>query len=118
MKSRLPAGFGGGPQNMQGMIKQAQKMQDEMARVTEQIEAMEFTATVGGGAVEITMTGKKEVKALTIKPEVVDPEDVEMLQDLLIAAYNEVMAKVETTSSEMMSKVTGGFNMPGLPGMF
>lgn len=103
---------------MQGMMKQAQKMQDEMAKVTEQVEVMEFTATVGGGAVEITMTGKKEVKALTIKPEVVDPEDVEMLQDLLIAAYNEVMAQVEATSSEMMSKVTGGFNVPGMPGMF
>ncbi len=103
---------------MQGMMKQAQKMQDEMAKVTEQVEAMEFTATVGGGAVQITMTGKKEVKALNIKPEVVDPEDVEMLQDLLIAAYNEVMAQVETTSTELMSKVTGGFNVPGMPGMF
>ncbi len=118
MKSRLPKGYGGGAQNMQGMIKQAQKMQDNMAEVTEQLEAMEFSATVGGGAVEITMTGKKEVKALSIKPEVVDPEDIEMLQDLLIAAYNEVMAKVDTTSSEMMSKVTGGFNVPGMPGMF
>ncbi|MFA9381922.1 MAG: YbaB/EbfC family nucleoid-associated protein, partial [Acetanaerobacterium sp.] len=79
---------------------------------------MEFSATVGGGAVEITMTGKKEVKALSIKPEVVDPEDVEMLQDLLIAAFNEVTNQVETTSGEMMSKVTGGYNMPGMPGMF
>lgn len=103
---------------MQGMVRQAQKMQDEIAKVTEQVEGMEFSASVGGGAVEITMTGKKEVKALTIKPEVVDPEDIEMLQDLLIAAYNEVMTKVENTSSEMMNKATGGFNMPGMPGMF
>ncbi len=103
---------------MQGMIKQAQKMQDEMARVTAEIEEMEFTATVGGGAVEILMTGKKEVKSLKIKPEVVDPEDIEMLQDLLVAAYNEVSAKVEAKSSEEMNKVTGGFNVPGMPGMF
>ncbi len=114
MKSRLPQGMGGGAQNMSGMIKQAQKMQDEMAKANEQIEQMEFSSTVGGGAIEIVMSGKKEVKSLTIKPEVVDPEDIEMLQDLLIAAYNEVIKKVEDTSSETMSKITGGLSIPGL----
>lgn len=114
MKSRLPQGFGGGPQNMNGMIKQAQKMQEEMAKATEQIEQMDFSATVGGGAVSILMSGKKEVKSLTIKPEVVDPEDIDMLQDLLIAAFNECMKQIEDTSSETMGKITGGLNVPGL----
>ena len=114
MKSRLPEGYGGGGQNLNGMIKQAQKMQDEMARITAEIEEMDFTSAVGGGAVEIVMSGKKEVKSLTIKPEVVDPEDVEMLQDLLIAAYNEVIRQVEEKSKTEMDKVTGGLNVPGL----
>lgn len=114
MKSRLPAGYGGGAQNMQGMIKQAQKMQERMAEVTAEIEEMNFTSTVGGGAVEIVMGGNKVVKSLTIKPEVVDPDDIEMLQDLLVAAYNEVMSQVTLKTEEEMNKVTGGMNVPGL----
>lgn len=114
MKSRLPAGYGGGAQNMQGMIKQAQKMQERMAEVTAEIDEMNFTSTVGGGAVEIVMGGNKVVKSLTIKPEVVDPDDIEMLQDLLVAAYNEVMSQVTLKTEEEMNKVTGGMNMPGL----
>lgn len=113
MKARLPQGMGGGaPSNMQGMIKQAQKMQEDMAVLQEELEAKEYTMTVGGGAVEVIVTGKKEIKSLTIKPEVVDPEDVEMLQDLIISAINEAIRNVETDSEEKMAKVTGGMNMP------
>ena len=113
MKARLPQGMGGGtPANMQGMIKQAQKMQEDMAILQEQLEATEYTTTVGGGAVEVVVTGKKEIKTLVIKPEVVDPEDVDMLQDLIISAVNEAMRNVEADSDDKMSGITGGINMP------
>ncbi|MEG0693583.1 MAG: YbaB/EbfC family nucleoid-associated protein [Oscillospiraceae bacterium] len=113
MKARLPQGMGGGaPTNMQGMIKQAQKMQEDMAVLQAELESTDYTTTVGGGAVEVIVTGKKEIKSLNIKPEVVDPEDVEMLQDLIISAVNEAMRNVEADSEEKMAKVTGGMNMP------
>ncbi len=115
MKARLPQGFGGGaPSNMQGMIKQAQKMQAEIARVQAELEAKEHTVSVGGGAVEVVMTGKKELKSLVIKPEVVDPEDIEMLQDLVISAVNEVIREIEEESNKEMEKISGGMSMPGL----
>lgn len=113
MKARLPKGMGGGaPGNMQGMIKQAQKMQADMAKLQEELEAKDYTTTVGGGAVEVTVTGKKEIKELNIKPEVVDPEDVEMLQDLIISAVNEAMRNAEADSDEQMGKISGGMKMP------
>ena len=114
MKARLPQGMGGGPQNMNQMIRQAQKMQEEMANFQSEFEEKEFKASVGGGAVEITMNGKREVTNVSIKPEVVDPEDVEMLEDLVASAVNEVLANIETESSEGMQKITGGINMAGL----
>lgn len=114
MKARLPQGMGGGAQNMQNMIKQAQKMQAEITSVQEEIENNTFTATTGGGAVEITMNGRKQVQSLNIKPEVVDKDDVEMLQDLLISAINECVKQIEETSEERMSAVTGGVSFPGL----
>ncbi|MCI5801211.1 MAG: YbaB/EbfC family nucleoid-associated protein [Oscillospiraceae bacterium] len=114
MKARLPQGYGGGPSNMQGMIRQAQKVQENMAKAQEELNAREFQVTVGGGAVEVTMTGKKELKALNIKPEVVDPEDVDMLQDLIMAAVNEVIRTIEDTTTKEMEKITGGLNVPGL----
>ena len=95
MKARLPQGYGGGASNMQGMLKQAQKMQAQIAQVQAELEEKEHTVSVGGGAVQVVMTGKKELKALTIKPEVVDPEDIEMLQDLVISAVNEVIREIE-----------------------
>ena len=112
MKARIPRNMGGGAQNMNQMIKQAQKMQDQITELQEDIEEREFSATSGGGAVEVTVTGKKTIKALTIKPEVVDPEDVEMLQDLIIAAYNEASRKLAEISAEKMSKATGGAKLP------
>lgn len=114
MKARLPAGYGGGPSNMNGMLKQAQKMQENIQAVQEEINATEFTATVGGGMVEAVMSGNKELKSLTIKPEVVDPDDIEMLQDLVISAVNEVIGKIEKTTEEKMNAVTGGASLPGL----
>lgn len=113
MKSRVPKNIGGA-QNMNSMIKQAQKMQDEITELRNDIEARDFSATSGGGAVEVVVTGAKNIKALTIKPEVVDKDDVEMLQDLIISAINEAMADVEKTTEEEMNKITGGVALPGL----
>ena len=118
MKSRLPAGFGSGPTNVQGMMKQAQKMQEDMAKLQAELDEREYTIKTGGSAVELVITGKKEVKSLTIDPEVVDPEDVEMLQDLVIAAVNEGIRTVEDTKSAEMGKIAGAFSLPGMPGLF
>ena len=114
MKARLPKGMGGGPSNMSSMLKQAQKMQEDMQKAQEELEQKEFRTSVGGGAVEAVISGKKEVKELTIKPEVVDPEDVEMLQDLIMSAINEGLRQVEEVSADEMTKITGGMNIPGL----
>jgi hypothetical protein len=115
MKARIPKNIGGGgAQNMNQMIKQAQKMQDEITALQEDIEARDFTATAGGGAVEVTLSGKKIIKSLNLKPEVVDPEDIEMLQDLIISAVNEAVNNIETTTEAEMSKITGGVSLPGL----
>ena len=108
-------GFPGGmPGNMNNLMKQAQKMQDEIVELQNEIEERDFTATVGGGAVEVVVTGKKTIKSLTIKPEVVDKDDIEMLQDLIISAVNEAVNNVEQTTEEEMSKITGGVSLPGL----
>ena len=114
MKARLPKQNQGGAQNMNAMIRQAQKMQDEISELQEEIEAREFSATAGGGAVQVVVTGKKSIKSLTIQPEVVDPEDIEMLQDLVISAINEAINNVEETTETEISKITGGVSLPGL----
>ena len=115
MKARVPKNnMGANQQNMNAMIKQAQKMQDQITRLQDDIEAREFTASVGGGNVEVVLTGKKTIKSLNIKPECVDPEDVEMLQDLVIAAINEAVSNIEKTTEEEMSAITGGVSLPGL----
>ncbi|MBR0140627.1 MAG: YbaB/EbfC family nucleoid-associated protein [Ruminococcus sp.] len=115
MKARIPKNVnGGGAQNMNQMIKQAQKMQDQITELQDDIEARDFSATAGGGAVEVVLTGKKTIKSLTLKPEVVDPEDIEMLQDLIISAVNEAVNNIENTTESEMSKITGGVSLPGL----
>ena len=115
MKARIPRNIGGGgAQNMNQMIKQAQKMQDQITELQEDIEAREFSATAGGGAVEVVLTGKQTTKTLNIKPEAVDPEDVEMLQDLIISAINEAVNNIEATTENEMGKITGGVSLPGL----
>ncbi|HIV22249.1 MAG TPA: YbaB/EbfC family nucleoid-associated protein [Candidatus Scatomorpha stercorigallinarum] len=110
-KGGFRGGYGGG-MNQANMIKQAQKMQEELRRMQEEIENSVFEATAGGGVVKAAVNGKHELTALTIDPEAVDPEDVEMLQDLVIAAVNEALRKVDEASSSGMSKLTG---MKGLP---
>ena len=114
MKARLPKGMGGGPQNMQSMIKQAQKMQADMEALQEELNAKEYDIAAGGGAVNVKINGKKEILAIDIKPEIVDPDDIETLSDTLVAAVNEAIKKVEDVNSEEMSKITGGISMPGL----
>ena len=115
MKARLPKNVGmGANQNMKAMVRQAQKMQDEIVELQNDIEAREFTATAGGGAVEVVLSGKKTIKSLTLKPEIVDKDDIEMLQDLVISAVNEAINNIEQTTEEEMNKITGGVSLPGL----
>ena len=114
MKAKLPQGYGGGPQNMQSMIKQAQKMQEEMAELQERLDAREYEIKAGGGVVKVTINGKKEVKSIELDPEIVDPDDIETLTDILVAGINEAIKTVEDTNSKEMEKVTGNVNMPGL----
>lgn len=115
MKAHLPAGYSNkGPGNMQSMIKQAQKMQEEMGTLQSELDAREYTATAGGGAVTATVDGKHHVTKLEIKPEVIDPEDAEMLADLVMAAVNEAIRQAAEASETEMSKITGGLSMPGL----
>ena len=110
-------GFPGGmPGNMNNLMKQAQRMQRQMEEASKQLEEQEVTATAGGGAVEITMSGKKEVTKVKLSEEVVDPDDIEMLEDLIMAATNEALRKVEEETGAMMSKLTGGLG--GLGGGF
>ena len=111
MKARLPQGMGKGPGNMQSMIKQAQKMQEDMQKAQAELEVQEFSATSGGGAVKATVSGKKEITSLTISPEAVDPEDVEMLQDLVISAVNEALRQADEAMEQSMGAVTGGLNL-------
>ena len=113
MKVRIPQS--GGPSNMQAMIKQAQKMQEDMAQKQEELEAREYDVSAGGGVVNVKINGKKEILSVKIAEEVVDPDDVETLEDLIVAAVNEAIRKVESISSEEMQKITGAI---GLPGMF
>ena len=108
-----PGGFGGGMGNMNNLMKQAQKMQKQMEDTTKEIEAMEVTATAGGGAVEVTVSGKKEVTMIKLDEEVVDKDDIEMLEDLIMAATNEALRKMEEISQSQMAKITGG--MGGFP---
>ncbi|MBR1761758.1 MAG: YbaB/EbfC family nucleoid-associated protein [Eubacterium sp.] len=114
MKARLPKGMGGGPQNMQAMLKQAQKMQEQIEQKKAELEQKEYVVSSGGGMVEVTITGNHEVKAIGINPEVVDPEDVEMLEDMLVAALNEANRQIDEEAEREMDAATGGLNIPGL----
>ncbi len=114
MKARLPKGMGGGPTDMNGMIKRAQKMQEEMEVLQEDLDAREYEINAGGGVVTVKITGKLEIRSIDIKPEIVDPDDIETLSDVLCAAVNEAIKKVNDTNSEEMSKITGSLNVPGL----
>ena len=114
MKVRIPqsAGPAGG---MAGMLKQAQKMQEDMEAMQADLEAREYEISAGGGVVGVKINGKREILNITVDPEIVDPDDVETMTDILVAAVNEAIKKVDAVSQEEMSKITGGM---GLPGMF
>lgn len=111
----MPKGFQSMP-NMNNMLKQAQKMQKQMEEIQAEMEQKTLEVTSGGGAVKIVISGKKEIKSIELKPEIVDPDDVEMLQDLLLVAVNEAVRQAEEMTSSAMNKVTGG--MGGMGGLF
>ena len=114
MRANLPKGMGGGAQNMQSMIRQAQKMQEDMEAKQAELEECEYDISAGGGVVGVKINGKKEILAIDIKPEIVDPDDIETLSDILVAAVNEAIKRVEETNSAEMAKITGNLNMPGM----
>lgn len=101
-------------QNMNSVIKQAQKMQEEMERIQQQTEAEQVEATAGGGAVKVVVSGKKEIVSIKIDPDAVDPDDVETLEDMVMAAVNEGIGKADELMAERMGAITGGMNIPGL----
>ena len=108
--SRGMGGMGGG--NMNNMIRQAQKMQQDMMKAQEELESKTYEAQAGGGVVSASVSGKKELLSITIDPEAVDPDDVEMLQDLIVAAVNEALRKAAEDAASQMSRLTGGLNLP------
>lgn len=106
--------FGGGMPNMQQLMKQAQKMQKQMEEAQASLETKELTATAGGGMVEVVITGKKEIKSIKINPDVVDPDDVETLEDLVLVAVNEAVRQADELSQKEMGRLTGGLPTGGL----
>ena len=112
MKVRIPNSGGAG--NMNQMLKQAQKMQEDMTNLQADLEQREYTATSGGGMIEVTVDGKHLIKSIKINPDAIDPEDPEMLEDLITVAVNEAIENAIKTSEEEMGAITGGLNMPGL----
>ena len=113
MRANIPKGMGG-MQNMQSMIRQAQKMQEDMAAKQEELNDREYEVSAGGGVVSVKINGKKEILAIDIKPEIVDPDDIETLSDILVAAVNEAIKRVDDTNNAELGKITGAMNMPGL----
>ncbi|MBQ8387800.1 MAG: YbaB/EbfC family nucleoid-associated protein [Clostridia bacterium] len=113
MRANIPKGMGGA-QNMNAMIRQAQKMQEDMAALQADLDAREYDISAGGGMVKLKINGKREIVALDIQPDIVDPDDVETLADVITAAVNEGIKRVDTTNETEMAKITGGMGMPGL----
>ncbi|MFZ7131551.1 MAG: YbaB/EbfC family nucleoid-associated protein [Eubacteriales bacterium] len=109
-KNKMPGGMG----NMAGMMKQVQKMQQDMQKMQEELEEKEVEASAGGGAVTVVVTGKKNIVSIKIDPEAVDNDDIEMLEDLILAAVNEALRNADEMVAKEMSKITGGMNIPGL----
>lgn len=112
MKARMPQGYG--RPDVNALMRQAQKMQEDMKAKQAELEATEYTASASGEMVTVTMNGKHEVVSVKIKPEAVDPDDIEMLEDLVAAAFNATVSKVDAAAAEELGKVTGGMNIPGL----
>ena len=115
MKARLPKGYSnGGNTNIQQLARQAQKMQEEMDAASKELDEKEYSATAGGGAITAVVKGSLEIKSLEISKDVVDPEDIDMLSDLVIAAVNEAIRNARDEKAETMDKISGGLNVPGL----
>lgn len=115
MKARLPQGYGGGgAANLQQLARQAQKMQDQMEAASAELDEKEYVATAGGDAVKATVLGKMEVKSVEIKPEVIDPDDAEMLGDLVTAAVNAALREAAQEKEQTMTTISGGMNIPGI----
>lgn len=111
MKGKMPAGI---PGNMNQMMKQVQKMQRDMEKTQQELEEKIYEASAGGGTIHVKVTGKKQLTEIVLDPSIVDPDDVEMLQDLIMVAVNEAMKTAEAEISREMSKITGGMNLPGM----
>ena len=114
MRANYPKGMGGGPQNMSAMLQQAQKMQEDMAALQADLDAREYEVSAGGGAVTVKINGKKQILALDSAPEIVDPDDIETLSDILVAAVNEANRAAAKDAEQKMGAVTGGMNLPGM----
>lgn len=114
MKARLPQGMGKGPSGQKDMLRQVQKMQQDMEALQQELENREYDIAAGGGVCKIKINGKKEILSIELEPEIVDPEDLETLQDILVAGVNEAIKRVEETGNAEMSKITGSLNIPGL----
>ncbi|MBO4343509.1 MAG: YbaB/EbfC family nucleoid-associated protein [Clostridia bacterium] len=113
MKARIPKGMGAGPQNMQAMLKQAQKMQEDMQLIQEKLDGEVHEISAGGSAVTVKIKGTMEILEINIADDIVDPDDVETLEDLIVAAVNEAIKTVEKHNKEELGKVTAGIGMPG-----
>ena len=114
MKARIPNGMGGGAGNINAMLKQAQKMQEDMQAKQAELDEREYDISAGGGVVGVKINGKREILSIDIKPEIVDPDDIETLSDILVAAVNEAIKRVEDTNNSELNKITGPMNLPGL----
>lgn len=117
MRANIPKGMGGGPQNMQALMRQVQKAQEEVAQKQEELDAREYDISAGGGVVNVKINGKREILAIDLKPEIVDPDDIETLSDILVAAVNEAIKRVDTTNAEELNRITGQVNLPNIPGL-
>ncbi len=116
MKVRIPQNQGGG--NMQQMLKQAQKMQEDMQAKQAELEAKEYEISAGGGVIDVKINGKREILAVKLAEEIVDPDDIETLEDLITAAINEAIKTVDKDAADEMAKITGSMGLPGMPGLF
>lgn len=117
MRANIPKGLGGGPQNMQALMRQVQKAQEEVAQKQEELDAREYDISAGGGVVNVKINGKREILAIDLKPEIVDPDDIETLADILVAAVNEAIKRVDTTNADELNRITGQVNLPNIPGL-
>ena len=114
MKARLPEGMGKGPGNMNSMLRQAQKLQEDMQNLQAELEEKEYEISSGGGVCKVLINGKKEIRSIELDPVIVDPDDIETLQDIIVAGVNEAIKRVEEDSGNQMQKLTGGLSIPGL----